>query len=166
MTLMHMPEAVGAAPILKEMALDLTSLGSLSILFFVMSVSALSLFFRGNPQGAWHLIVAAASSVALEAIAGGLSFAVAAIYLTIAILLSRGFSQPFQRRVILSLFLALVLLLGLSRIYLRAEYLPGVAVGTLLGIGWAVAVGYCGPFGRTQFLNAPRERERLRWRLR
>jgi undecaprenyl-diphosphatase len=63
----------------------------------------------------------------------------AAIYLTIAILLSKGLDGPWRQ-----LLVALAVLIGLavawSRVYLGVHYPTDVAAGLLLGWGWALLV--------------------------
>lgn len=63
----------------------------------------------------------------------------AAIYLTIAILLSRGLDRRWR---ILAIALAIVIALGVawSRVYLGVHYPTDVAAGLLLGWSWALLV--------------------------
>ena len=63
----------------------------------------------------------------------------AAIYLTIAILLSKGLSRGWR---VLAIVLAVVIALGVawSRVYLGVHYPTDVAAGLLLGWGWALLV--------------------------
>jgi undecaprenyl-diphosphatase len=63
----------------------------------------------------------------------------AAIYLTIAILLSKGLSRGWR---VLAIVLAVVIALGVawSRVYLGVHYPTDVAAGLLLGWAWALLV--------------------------
>jgi undecaprenyl-diphosphatase len=63
----------------------------------------------------------------------------AAIYLTIAILLSRGLSRGWR---VLAIVLAVAIALGVawSRVYLGVHYPTDVTAGLLLGWGWALLV--------------------------
>ena len=63
----------------------------------------------------------------------------AAIYLTIAILLSKGLNRGLRELVIL-LAVLLAMVVAWSRVYLGVHYPSDVAAGLVLGWGWALLV--------------------------
>jgi undecaprenyl-diphosphatase len=63
----------------------------------------------------------------------------AGIYLTIALLLSKGIASG-RRRLVIALAVLMAMAVAWSRVYLGAHYPTDVAAGLLLGWGWALLV--------------------------
>ena len=63
----------------------------------------------------------------------------AAIYLTIAILLSKGLNRGL-RELVIALAVLLAMVVAWSRVYLGVHYPSDVAAGLVLGWGWALLV--------------------------
>jgi undecaprenyl-diphosphatase len=80
----------------------------------------------------------------------------AAIYLTIAILLSRGLARDFREAVIvLAIFVALAV--AWSRVYLGVHYPTDVTAGLLLGWSWALLVFHWARLVLPATLTLPRK---------
>lgn len=150
---------------LNGIMVDLTALGSptivtlLSVMFFLVflllrdRVSALQLATASIGGGMLsrlfkHTIARERPDIVprLVEVSGfsypsGHALFAAAIYLTLAILAARHFERLGQRAVVFTLAVAVVAMVGLSRIYLGVHYPSDVASGILLGAAWAFILG-------------------------
>jgi undecaprenyl-diphosphatase len=148
-------------PWLNAVAVDLTALGSQTLIaFFTFGGLALLLTAR-DLRGTAQLLTAGVGTVVLiklvkalverprpqgdwlvEAFGysypSGHSLASATVYLTLALVGARHFRTPTYRRTLLILALITTGVVGLSRVYLGVHYATDIVAGTALGIGWAL----------------------------
>lgn len=152
-------------PFINGIAVDLTALGSTSVLFiFVFAVTNL-LIFQKEYFKILHLLSAALGSAILTLILkfyferdrpnelirlvevngysypSGHSLSSAAIYFTVAILLCQIHIQQKERIIVISFTSIFVFLIAMSRVYLGVHYMSDVIAGVLVGIGWASILG-------------------------
>jgi undecaprenyl-diphosphatase len=150
-------------PFLTKIALDITALGSPALLalacilvivvlfrltrdrhaimqMVVASIGASAwvtlgkhLIGRSRPEVSYALVVSQGFSYP-----SGHAVASSAIYLTAGILLSRSLNSRRKRWAVMGIAIALVVLIGLTRIYLGVHYPSDVVGGLLLGAAWAL----------------------------
>ena len=77
--------------------------------------------------------------VATPSFPSGHAMAAAAIYLTLAALVSRLVEERRAKAFVVSVALVLVLLIGVSRVYLGVHWPSDVLAGWTAGLSWAVA---------------------------
>lgn len=156
-------EPIGS-PWLPHAVIDITALGSVSILTLVTVLVFVFLLLSKRPHQA--LLVAGAIaggallSWVLKAIfarprpeivphlveVSSLSFPSghatnsAIVYLTLAMLLSRAYTERATRLFILGAAIFLTMIVGISRIYLGVHYPSDVAAGWMAGGCWALAM--------------------------
>lgn len=147
-------------------AINLTSLGSGVVLSFLTLTFSLYELIRKRFASAVQILVVALGTPILTSILklffervrpdysirlvdelgfsypSGHSLAATAIYFTIAISLSRTVTQISSVITIWSLFISLILIIGLTRIYLGVHHASDVMAGILLGTVWASVVEY------------------------
>lgn len=157
-------------PSLNGIAVDITALGSVSVLVTLICVVVLFLTFQKKRAHAIHFIAASVGAAPLSAMGklffervrpneltrlvevegysypSGHSLAGAAVYFTLAILLCREVRSYVQKFIILSCFSLIILLIGFSRLYLGVHYFSDIMAGILLGVAWAALVGSISSF--------------------
>jgi len=148
---------------LREAMIDLTALGSVSVLAIItvlaggyllaakkhalaaFTVSAVAggavigsllkaAYARTRPDLVEHLVGTHSASFP-----SGHAMNSAVTYLTLAVLIARAEGSPAVRRYLISAALALTLLVGFSRLYLGVHWPTDVAAGWIVGALWAVA---------------------------
>jgi undecaprenyl-diphosphatase len=149
-------------PWLNPVAIDLTALGSPTLLTLFTLLAVAWALANGQRGSARHLIVASIGAAALNIMLkralvrarptevprlvevasysypSGHSMASAAILTTLAIVFSRQV-RSVRRKLACGLVAALlVLLIGASRIYLGVHYPSDVAAGIAVGLAWAL----------------------------
>jgi undecaprenyl-diphosphatase len=149
-------------PWLTGVAVDITALGSLALVVLI-SVVALCLFLSlENRLAAWQLFLNTAGAgiwtgitknaierarpeevTHLVQVTGfsypsGHSLVSASLYLTMALLAARHLPTRKGRVLLFVLAIAIISLVGMSRVYLGVHYPSDVASGVLLGVAWAL----------------------------
>jgi undecaprenyl-diphosphatase len=148
---------------LREAMVDLTALGSFSVLTIItvlaggyllaakkpalagFTVSAVAggaligsllklVYARTRPELVEHLVGTHSASFP-----SGHAMNSAVTYLTLAVLIARAEESSAVRRYLISAALALTLLVGFSRLYLGVHWPTDVAAGWIVGALWAVA---------------------------
>jgi undecaprenyl-diphosphatase len=161
-------------PGLNGPAVDLTALGSVSVVTLVCVISVALLLLQRDALAAWQLILAACgggmlSSLLKQALTrarpshveklvevtsfsypSGHSLAAASIYLTLAIVSARHLSAPAARAFVFCAAVLLIVGIGLSRAYLGVHYPSDIAAGLLLGSGWSLMVSSLFSYLRAQ----------------
>ncbi len=147
-------------PQLSAIALDITALGSGTVLTILVLIISLYFLFLKNINSAAHLIIVATGSglitnllkqiferarpdilgrlVEVQGFSypSGHSLSSAAIYFTIAYLTKDLLRSRRQAAINFSLFSILILLIASSRIYLGVHYFSDVSAGIVAGIAW------------------------------
>jgi len=151
-------------PALNGVAVDLTALGSVTVLTLIVTVAA-CLFALGRHWGSVSQLLLATLGgaigstllkrvlererppevgrlvhVASFSYPSGHSLASATIYLTLAILAARRMSLPSARKIVIVFALLLAITVGMSRAYIGVHYPSDIAAGLSLGAGWALLV--------------------------
>jgi undecaprenyl-diphosphatase len=175
-TLQAFDEAVTAwiaahrTPLLDHAAVDLTALGSETLVtFFTFGAVAVLLVGRDR-RGAVHLLAAVVGGVLLikglksflarprpighrlvEApgfsYPSGHAVVAAVLYVTLAIVGARHFREPLYRKTLIVLAVTATILVALSRVYLGVHYATDVASGITIGAGWAVLLASVFAYG-------------------
>ena len=146
---------------LQEAVRDFTSLGSFTVLGFIVIASALFLLFARRLQEALFLIsavvigtmlsnflkvvfnrdrpnVEASTHVFTQSFPSGHATLSAIVYLTLGVLLAKSTPSTMLRVYFLGLATLLAVLVGVSRIYLGMHYPTDVVAGWCVGISWAI----------------------------
>ena len=145
-------------------AVDLTALGSVSVLTVLVAVALVVLAGARDRAGALQLAVGGAGAACwvvllksllerdrpllvsrLVEVTGfsypsGHTLAAAAIYTTLAIVACRGVAPGWPRGAVLAAAGAIILAVGASRVYLGVHYPSDVLAGLLAGLAWAFAL--------------------------
>ena len=149
-------------PWLTSIAVDLTALGSITLVVLISVVVLCVLLSLKDRLAAWQLLLNTLgagiwtviiknvierprpeSITPLVQVSGfsypsGHSLASASLYLTIALLAVRYLPTTKARVLVFSLAVAVILLVCMSRVYLGVHYPSDVASGASLGIAWAL----------------------------
>lgn len=160
----HLLEKI-RSPKINTIAIDLTALGSATIVTLFLVVSSFLLILNKQYQTALHLVVAGIGSAVLTSLLKGFferprptelihlvdvqgysypsghSLSSAAVYFTFAVILCNTYRTWRERAVVIALSLLLITLIALSRVYLGVHYVSDVLAGMLVGIGWASLLG-------------------------
>lgn len=147
--------------LLETVMRDASALGSVLVLSLLASVAVIALWLERHRLAARWLAVVALGAVALNSLLkhafararpdilapellpssfsfpSGHAFLAAAIYLTLAALLARLIARPATRLFVLVVAVAVVLLVGFTRVYLGLHYPSDVLAGWTLGLFWA-----------------------------
>ena len=149
-------------PWLTGIAVDVTALGSITLVVLISAVALCILLFLKDRPAAWQLLLNSVGAgiwtamtknfierarpedvTHLVQVSGfsypsGHSLASASLYLTIAILAGRHLPTAKGRILLSCLAIVIVSLVGMSRVYLGVHYPSDVASGVLLGAAWAL----------------------------
>jgi undecaprenyl-diphosphatase len=162
--------AKARTPWLTVMAVDLTALGSVTLVVLVTAIALCGLLLLKDRMGALQLVAASVGAGILTStiknyidrprpevvtqliqVSGfsypsGHSLAAASLYLTVAILVCRHLQRTGHQIAILAMTVGIILLVGTSRIYLGVHYPSDVASGISLGTAWALLLAGCFSF--------------------
>jgi undecaprenyl-diphosphatase len=149
-------------PWLTGVAVDITALGSTTLVVLISAVVLCMLLSLKDRLGAWQLLLNSVGAgiwtvisksvierarpeniTPLVQVSGfsypsGHSLASASLYLTIAILAVRYLPTTKARVLLLGLAVVVILLVCVSRVYLGVHYPSDVASGASLGVAWAL----------------------------
>ncbi|TAN70322.1 MAG: phosphatase PAP2 family protein [Magnetospirillum sp.] len=150
-------------PWLHELGRDVTALGSPGILAFVVVATAVFLLLAGRRRDSLFLTAATVGGGLLTAVLkdafarprpefalpgvhvfttsfpSGHALGSAAIYFTLAALITRIVPQPKLKTYVMGVAVFLTVLIGLSRIYLGLHWSSDVLAGWAAGAAWALA---------------------------
>ncbi len=162
--------AKARTPWLTVVAVDLTALGSVTLVVLVSTIALCVLLLLKDRVGALQLVAASVGAGILTTtiknyidrprpevvtqliqVSGfsypsGHSLAAASLYLTVAILVCRHLQRTGHQIAILAMTVGIILLVGTSRIYLGVHYPSDVASGISLGTAWALLLAGCFSF--------------------
>lgn len=151
-------------PSLNGSAVDITALGSATVLTLVVIIASVLFALARDARSALQLILTGLGAgvigdalkhvlerqrpaeitrlvhVSSFSYPSGHSLASASIYLTLAILIARHLPSQTARVVCFVMASLLALAIGLSRAYLGVHYPSDILAGLLLGAGWALLV--------------------------
>lgn len=145
-------------------AVDLTALGSVTVLTLLCIASFSLLVLQRDRLSAWQVAIAAGGGGILSTLLknaltrarpsdveklvdvtsysypSGHSLASASVYLTLAIVAARHLRARHARIFLFCAAIMLMCSIGLSRAYLGVHYPSDIAAGLLLGAGWSLLV--------------------------
>jgi undecaprenyl-diphosphatase len=159
-------------PWLTIAAIDVTALGSITLVALFSAFTLVVLLVLRDRLGALQLLAASAGAGILTLVTkniierirpaeaqqlivvsgfsypSGHSLSTSALYLTIAIIAGRYVQHSGARTAIFMAVSAVPIMVGASRVYLGVHYATDVASGIALGAGWAlVLAGFFTRFG-------------------
>src|ERR1039457_526330 len=152
-------------PWLTTAAVDVTALGSITLVVLFSAFTLLVLLVLRDRMGALQLLAASAGAGILTLMTknmierirpaeaqqlivvsgfsypSGHSLSTSALYLTIAIIAGRYVQHSGARTTIFLAVSAVLILIGTSRVYLGVHYATDVVSGFSLGAAWALVLG-------------------------
>jgi undecaprenyl-diphosphatase len=150
------------APWLTAAAIDITALGSITLVVLFSAFTLVVLLVLRDRLGALQLLAASVGAGILTVVTknvierirpeeaqqlivvsgfsypSGHSLSTSALYLTIAIIAGRHVQHSGARAAIFLAVAAVLLMIGASRVYLGVHYATDVVSGISLGLAWAL----------------------------
>lgn len=160
-------------PQLNQIAVDITALGSATVLTVIISIISFLFIFQKRFLMAGHLITVGLGSIVFTSFLksyfertrpeeifrlvnvqgysypSGHSLSASAVYFTLAILACEAVKNKLGKSILVILFALLIVMIGSSRIYLGVHYFSDVTAGILLGAAWASLFGVVGIYTET-----------------
>jgi undecaprenyl-diphosphatase len=152
------------APWLTTAAIDVTALGSITLVVLFSAFTLVVLLVLRDRLGAFQLLAASMGAGILTLLTkniferirpeeaqrliivsgfsypSGHSVSTSALYLTIAIIAGRHVQHSGARAAIFLSVSAVIIMIGASRMYLGVHYATDVASGMSLGVAWALVL--------------------------
>ena len=162
--------AKARTPWLTLVAVDLTALESVTLVVLISTIALCVLLLLRERMGALQLVAASVGAgiltttikdyierarpeivTQLVEVSGlsypsGHSVAATSLYLTVAIIVSRHLQRTGNQIAILAMTVGVILLVGMTRIYLGVHYPSDVFSGISLGAAWALLPAGCFSF--------------------
>jgi undecaprenyl-diphosphatase len=162
--------AKARTPWLTVVAVDLTALGSVTLVVLISTIAFCVLLLLKDRMGALQLVAASVGAGILTttikayidrarpevvtqlvevfglSYPSGHSVAATSLYLTVAIVVSRHLQRTGHQIAILAMTVGIILLVGMTRIYLGVHYPSDVASGISIGAAWALLLAGCFSF--------------------
>jgi undecaprenyl-diphosphatase len=160
-------------PWLTAAAIDVTALGSITLVVLFSAFTLVVLLMLRDRLGALQMLAASIGAGILTLVTknvierirpeevqqlivvsgfsypSGHSVSTSALYLTIAIIAGRHVQESRARAAMFLAVSAVVIMVGASRVYLGVHYPTDVVSGIALGAAWAlVLAGFFAPFGQ------------------
>ncbi|WP_241657366.1 phosphatase PAP2 family protein [Aurantiacibacter suaedae] len=150
---------------LQSVATDITALGGVTVLALVSALAIAFLLLRGRWRQAIFTTLATAGGAVMGSLLKGLfarsrpevvphlvevtslsfpsghSLNSAIVYLTLAVMIARSFTDRTSRVFTVAVAVVLVLAIGCTRVVLGVHYPTDVLAGWTLGAAWALLVG-------------------------
>lgn len=149
---------------LEEVARDITALGGVVVLTLLTTLVTIHFMLRGKPRSGLLVAVAAISGTLISNILkvtfdrprpeltaimeygrgsfpSGHSTMAAVVYLTLGVMLAETTGKPSLKAFYLATAGLVIVLVGLSRLYLGVHYPTDVAAGWMIGASWAIICG-------------------------
>lgn len=146
---------------LEEVARDITALGGVAVLTLLTTLVTVQFFLRGKPRSGAFVALATISGTLLSnalkivfdrprpeltaimeygrgSFPSGHSTMSAVVYLTLGVMLAVASRQLRLKVFYIATAVALIVLVGLSRLYLGVHYPTDVAAGWAIGASWAI----------------------------
>lgn len=149
---------------LKEAAIDITALGGISVLIVFALMAVGFLLIHGKKLSAMLLLIGLAGGVVLSeglkaifdrprppvdyqmveilnaSFPSGHALLASVFYLSVGVMLTRAFPKKRMKAYAMFCAVVLVLLIGLTRVYLGAHWASDVAAGWGIGSFWAMCL--------------------------
>jgi undecaprenyl-diphosphatase len=159
-------------PVLNGVAVDVTALGSVTVVTLVVSVAAVCFALGRHWSSVVQLVVGSVGGALLSSslkdmlerarppsaerlvyvtsfsYPSGHSLVSACVYITLAIVVCRLLKTRGRRVAAFALAIFLAMIIGASRAYLGVHYPTDIIAGLLLGAGWALLVGAAFSYAR------------------
>lgn len=151
-------------PILDRVMLEITFLGTGTVVMMVVTISGMFLWLTNHRYSALLLLISSAGGILLNnllkagfsrprpqvvewgttvvssSFPSGHAMSAAVVYGTVAYLAARLQSRRLHRTTTLLLAGVLIILISISRLYLGVHYPSDVTAGVIIGLAWA---GFC-----------------------